>query len=322
MSGLDLSQYLETRRLFFRQIVPGDATDLVRLNAPIEVLEYTTDEPFKNEDEARAFAKAYPAYSTPTPYGHPLGRWGIINKEDNEFIGWCGLKWHPQEKVVDLGYRIIKDHWGKGYATEAASACIDIAFTKVKLRSLVAHAHVNNIGSQKVLLKNGCIYIKDTVEDGIPIKVYKIDNPLYTVKTIAPQKTWEVRHPVLRAGKPLESCAFNGDELETTFHLGVFYDRDLVGVSTFMENPHPAFAARQLQLRGMGVLPEYQKRGLGEMMMDKALAFAKEKNIHLLWCNAREVAVSFYKNLGFKIKGEPFDIPEIGPHHLMFKELD
>lgn len=147
-------------------------------------------------------------------------------------------------------------------------------------------------------------------------------DPVYTVKTITAQETYPVRHPVLRAGKPIETCVFAGDDAADTFHLGLFSGEQLVGVSTFMKNEHQDFTGNQLQLRGMAILAEFQKKGLGAILVEHALAIAKEKNYETLWCNAREIAVPFYKRQGFAIHGEEFDIPGIGPHFVMHIKIN
>jgi RimJ/RimL family protein N-acetyltransferase len=55
-----------------------------------------------------------------------------------EFTGWCGLKYLSETNEVDLGYRFMKKFWGKGYATEAALACIEYGFSRLHLQKLLA----------------------------------------------------------------------------------------------------------------------------------------------------------------------------------------
>ena len=70
-----------------------------------------------------------------------------------------------------------------------------------------------------------------------------------------------MRHPVLRAGRPVETCAMPGDDAEDTFHLGLFDAENLIGVVTFMNAAKPQFTGKQYQLRGMAVLEAYQGKG-------------------------------------------------------------
>lgn len=72
----------------------------------------------------------------------------------------------------------------------------------------------------------------------------------------------------------------------------------------------------------MAVLPSHQKKGLGEKLMEAAEDYIKQQNGRTIWFNAREIAVGFYKKLGYAIEGEPFDISDIGPHYVMFKVIE
>lgn len=142
------------------------------------------------------------------------------------------------------------------------------------------------------------------------------------IKKIEAQTTFAVRHPVLRAGKTLESCAFEGDTLDTTIHFGYFIDDILVGVASVFKKSHPGFKAEnQYQLRGMAVLENHQKKGIGEALVKTAETYVKNQNLDFIWFNARLVAVPFYKKLGYRKNGQEFDIPNIGPHYLMYKHL-
>lgn len=142
------------------------------------------------------------------------------------------------------------------------------------------------------------------------------------IKEISSLETYAVRHPVLREGRPIEDCRFDGDDLPTTFHLGLFYDNVLVGVASYMKNGLEYFSdEHQYQLRGMSVLKAYQGKQLGDALFKQGETLLKEKNVSLLWFNAREVAVNFYKRNGCEIIGAPFEIKGIGTHYVMFKKI-
>ncbi len=307
---------ISTKRLYLREFSTNDIEDLYELNSDSEVLKFTGDEPFHSILEAEEFLNNYAAYKTTG-----LGRWAVINKEDHSFLGWCGLKYHSNDRVVDLGYRFKREYWKNGYATEAAKGCIDYAFQIQKFSKLVAHAHIDNVVSHHVLEKLGFSFIKEFDYQGIDAKLYNLKNPDYNIKSINSKETWPVRHPILRKGRPLEDCRFENDDLKNTFHLGCFYKDNLVGVATFLKNNNPNFTELQYQLRGMAVLEDYQKKGVGEMLVNSGESQLKKEGIQLLWFNAREIALSFYKNLNFQILGDPFDIKSIGTHYLMYKKL-
>ena len=142
------------------------------------------------------------------------------------------------------------------------------------------------------------------------------------IKEISSLDTYLVRHPVLRTGKPLESCRFEGDDLATTRHFGFFSDGNLVAVISVFKNKSNQFAEeRQFQIRGMAVLATEQGTGLGEQLLRFAEDYVKEQKGDLIWFNARSIAVGFYKRSGYVVVGNAFEIPDVGTHYLMYKAL-
>ena len=142
------------------------------------------------------------------------------------------------------------------------------------------------------------------------------------IKKISSQETFPVRHPVLRAGRPLKDCVFEGDNLKTTIHFGLFENKQLLGVASFFKKNHFFFKeTTQFQLRGMAILKDFQGKGLGQILLEFGENELKKQNIHYIWCNARIIAVPFYEKQGYQKKGVPFDIKGIGDHYVMFKKI-
>lgn len=142
------------------------------------------------------------------------------------------------------------------------------------------------------------------------------------IKEISAQETFIVRHSVLRKGKPIETCAFEGDDLETTHHFGLFNNSNLTGIISLFLKTNPIFAENlQSQIRGMAVLESHQKKGFGEALVKHCEEHCTLNQLDLIWFNARTAAVGFYKKMGYEIKGNSFDIPEVGEHYLMYKKL-
>lgn len=142
------------------------------------------------------------------------------------------------------------------------------------------------------------------------------------ITTITISETFSVRHPVLRAGKPIESCHFEGDDLATTTHLGLFTDNDLIGIISIFEVKSALFDdEKQFQLRGMAVLEGHQKKGFGEKLVRHAEQYLKAENASLIWFNARLTAMEFYKKMGYTTVGEAFIIDTVGTHYVMFKKI-
>ena len=142
------------------------------------------------------------------------------------------------------------------------------------------------------------------------------------IQAIEAASTHVVRHPVLRKGRPLESCIFDGDEQASTLHLGAYLDEKLVGVLSAYKKQHPAFDEKNAyQVRGVAVLETHQTNGIGRLLMHCIERELSRKKVPLLWLNARLSAVPFYKKLGYKVEGGVFDLPLIGPHYCYYKTL-
>ena len=138
---------------------------------------------------------------------------------------------------------------------------------------------------------------------------------------IIASQTFALRIEILRGGVA-NNYQFDADDAISSFHIGAFEGADCVGIVTFIKQAHPELKANvSYQLRGMAVAVAYQKKGIGNELIEASHAVLKEKNTDLLWCNARELAVAFYKKKGFKIYGDSFNIPSIGKHYVMYKHL-
>jgi len=157
------------------------------------------------------------------------------------------------------------------------------------------------------------------------------------IKEIPVSETYELRHAVLRPGFPRNTVHYEQDRLEGAFHLGVFEGDILICIGSFYKMAHmdPSVAAKIqthftefdpfqtdkiYQLRGMATLSEYRSKGAGSLLLTSAKNILKAKGVSLLWCNAREIAFPFYRNLGFIEVGDFFNSYTI-PHKVMFKRI-
>ncbi len=115
----------QTPRLLLRQITITDAPLILKLNSDPEIVKYVHEPTLKTVEQAEEIITniILPQYK------NNLGRWAIITKDKNDFIGWCGLKYRPEVDEIDLGYRLMQKAWGKGFATEAASILRQAQYT-------------------------------------------------------------------------------------------------------------------------------------------------------------------------------------------------
>jgi [ribosomal protein S5]-alanine N-acetyltransferase len=161
---------LQTPRLLLRRFTEADAVLLLQLNSNPEVLKYLHEPLLKTEEQALQVLQniILPQYK------NNLGRWAIHLKSTNEFIGWCGLKYLVDTDEIDLGYRLMQQFWGNGYAFEAAKHTMDYGFNQLHLKTIVGRAHVENTGSLKILQKLGMQFIKEEIEDNCPVKTFML----------------------------------------------------------------------------------------------------------------------------------------------------
>jgi len=142
------------------------------------------------------------------------------------------------------------------------------------------------------------------------------------IKFITADDILPIRNEILREGKlTLDQCRFTGDDHPDSFHLGYFAGEQLVCVASFHPQGYAEFAGKGYQLRGMATLKDFQGKGLGTQLVNFAIVYLRGQKANYIWCNARQVAVSFYANVGFEVVSKEFDIPGIGPHFAMYLKI-
>ena len=142
------------------------------------------------------------------------------------------------------------------------------------------------------------------------------------IKVVAAKDIRPLRNLVLRPNLPIETTYYDLDNDIETFHLASIIDNTIISIGTFYpENDIELQTKNGYRLRGMATHPDHRRKSAATKLMKESFVLLKEKKCDVLWCNARLVAVEFYKSLGFKITGEIFDIPSIGPHYKMYKSV-
>jgi len=142
------------------------------------------------------------------------------------------------------------------------------------------------------------------------------------IKVVAAKDIRPLRNLVLRPNLPIETTYYDLDNDIETFHLASIMDNTIISIGTFYpENDIELQTKNGYRLRGMATHPKFRRKSAATKLMKESFVLLKEKKCDILWCNARLVAVEFYKSLGFKITGKIFDIPSIGPHYKMYKSV-
>jgi ribosomal-protein-alanine N-acetyltransferase len=150
---------IETDRLVLRTVTIDDVEDVA--------LTWKLDEgamPLEEANETIRWMLENHERNTPEKLVHLC--LAAINKEDGEFIGWCGLDHRePSQPNAVLFYLLKKEHWGKGLATEAAKAVLEYAFCELGLAQIDGGAAAENVSSRRVMEKAGMRYVGRS-EDG------------------------------------------------------------------------------------------------------------------------------------------------------------
>ncbi len=171
---------LNSPRLLLRQWRPEDQTIFARMNADTDVMRY------------------YPACLTILQSNHLAqklatliekrgwGLWALELKESGEFIGFSGLHQPeadlPFNPCVEIGWRLAKEYWGKGYATEAAQVALEFAFNNLGLSEVISFTSKQNSRSSSVMQRLSMINTQQNfqhpgIKEGQPLRehvLYKI----------------------------------------------------------------------------------------------------------------------------------------------------
>lgn len=160
---------IETERLILRPLENKDAARLFLLDSNPEVMKYigmpTLSKVEESEKVIQMIQSQYDAFG--------VGRFAVIEKSSNLLIGWSGLKFNTEivndhQNFYELGYRLLPEFWGKGYAQESSKAFLKAGFEELQLEIIYAYAHSENVASVSALKKLGFETVNNFEEpDGI-----------------------------------------------------------------------------------------------------------------------------------------------------------
>tara|TARA_B100000029_G_C17495817_1_gene930804 strand:+ start:61 stop:579 length:519 start_codon:yes stop_codon:yes gene_type:complete len=163
----------ETKRLVLRRFENTDVDELTEVLEHPEVMEFSPSGPIDRTTVAKTIQKFEVHWKT---WG--FGQCAVAHKKDQKVIGYCGLTRFSNidgEAEDEIGYRLNRNYWGQGYATEAAQAIQTYGFTVVGLKRMVSMIDHNNVRSIRVAEKIGLHYEKDAVIDGYVDQIYVIE---------------------------------------------------------------------------------------------------------------------------------------------------
>ncbi|MFE4811480.1 GNAT family N-acetyltransferase [Peribacillus simplex] len=143
---------LETERLILRELVEGDALEILKCFSNQEVLRYYGQTPLTNTDQVKQIIRNFSKY-----FDEKLGiKWGIELKGKDGIIGTIGFQeWSHEHKRAELSYALFPNEWGNGYATESVSKVISYGFKELDLTRIGAIVFIENKASNKLLTNLG-----------------------------------------------------------------------------------------------------------------------------------------------------------------------
>jgi GNAT superfamily N-acetyltransferase len=148
-----------------------------------------------------------------------------------------------------------------------------------------------------------------------------VKTPL-VIRRISAIETRPLRQAVLRPHQRVEELVYPGDDAVETAHFGAFLDGELIGIaSVYHEPPHGEANEGAWRLRGMAVVPQLHRKGIGSLLLCACIDHARQHGGTTMWFNARTPAVPFYQAHDFQVRGEEFMLPDIGPHYFMWSEI-
>ena len=169
---METSIVCETSRLILRKFDESDVDSLLGFRGDPEVMRFSIAGPETREDiQAKYLPSCLRRYSR-----DGLGQWAVVRKTDGICVGECGISVQEVdgEKEFEISYRLRRDNWGNGLATEAARACCDYGFKQAGLRRLISIIQFENTASIRVAEKMGMTLVKRALFHRIPVLVYGV----------------------------------------------------------------------------------------------------------------------------------------------------
>lgn len=162
--------FLETERLRLRRFTADDADLLVALDADPDVMFFiNAGTPTPREEIVSDYLPAFLSYYERFA---GYGFWALEERATGDFLGWVHYRpepGHPTDEP-ELGYRLVKTAWGKGYAAEASQAVIDHGFRTLGVRRVVASTMTVNTASRRVMEKVGMRLVR-TFHADWPVRI-------------------------------------------------------------------------------------------------------------------------------------------------------
>ena len=145
---------IETERLTMRGFTPDDLDRLAEILSNAQVMHYMPG----GQPLSREKAEAKLRFILKHWEEHGFGWWAVIHKAEAQLTGWCGLTYVDELSEIEVAYLFDRPYWGQGIGTEAAHASLRYGFEELNLDRIIALAVPENVGSWRVMEKNGLTF--------------------------------------------------------------------------------------------------------------------------------------------------------------------
>ena len=144
----------------------------------------------------------------------------------------------------------------------------------------------------------------------------------YEIRKTEPENLLAIRSLMLRNNANFNLCRYKGDKKKGSIHLAGFLNNKIIGGVSLIRNKSVHKNLKNcIQFRGMCILDNFQKMGVGKKLVMEAEKKCLELNIDFIWMNARIVALDFYLKMNYVDSGVTYEISNIGLHHFLYKKL-
>jgi ribosomal-protein-alanine N-acetyltransferase len=163
----------KTERLTVRRYTESDRDNFHSLSGDEDVMRYIR--PVQTREQSDSFLEENILFYDDYPM---MGRWAVEEKKSGKFVGSFAVIFIPKTNIIQLGYSLLKQEWGKGYATELTRAGLKYVFNSMELPLIYAITEIDNIASQKVLLKAGFVEELRYSDENKELIRFILQNPL------------------------------------------------------------------------------------------------------------------------------------------------
>ena len=152
--------FLETERLILRRFTEADVDNLVDLDSEPAVARFISGGPSTPREEIER--DHIPAYLDYYRRYEGYGFWAVVEKATGAFLGWFHFRPYADAPVdqPELGYRLRRSAWGKGYGTEGSRALIRKGFAELGVQRVVAFTYGEHLASRRVMEKAGMLLVR------------------------------------------------------------------------------------------------------------------------------------------------------------------